>query len=63
MTQHADDVTMRRRLLRAGFGAGLALAAGASFARRLPVDADWRERTMQGLGTTLWLRAASSSTC
>lgn len=61
MTQHAHDVPMRRRLLRTGFGAGLALAAGVSLARRLPADGDWRERTMQGLGTTLWLRAASSS--
>lgn len=57
---------LRRRLLRTGFGAGLALAAGfapagPSKARRYPADADWRERTMQGLGTTLWLRAAASS--
>lgn len=49
---------LRRAWLRAGLGAGLALTLPSTAAAAAAGDDRWRERVMQGLGTTLWLRAA-----
>ena len=55
-------MTARRQWLRLAFGGALfsALPAGRA-APRLPQALHWRERALQGFGTTLWLRAAHAN--
>jgi thiamine biosynthesis lipoprotein len=53
---------MRRALLRAGWGLGLACAGGAATRARgkaaTDVDLAWRDTALPAFGTTAWLRAA-----
>ncbi len=55
---NAGPSPARRACLRAGLGAGFALMSSPMVAS---TDDRWRERVLQGLGTTIWLRAAADS--
>ena len=54
-----EEFGARRQWLRCSLGAGAALAGlGATPGRAAAGPLAWRERTLLGFGTTLWLRAA-----